>query len=576
MQKHLFIAVIALATVGGVPQTAQAQIRKEVEVTKEYVPSVEPAPKLPIAPDMTDSTHMRPEVAHAVTPYLLDTSLELQPIRPASVTFWTFNRPEPCYLKFGAGYPLNSLADFYFATQHPNTGYVRTYLNHTGRYADIRNDFGQTHNSLQTDNRVGAAAGKYIGRRVIEAAASYENRLYHRYGGYALPSVASESAAAPGARIDYGDADFAFRIGDDFQDLSRVNFELAASYNLFFDQSIWANFGNRPRQTTIHANGKLARAFGQHHFSLEAGYDRFDGQRAIADFREHLIWGAARYGAESRTLHFEVGADYYHDRIDGQKHRNYILPFARLHFDLGTQKLRPFLEVDGSLHDNSYRSLTRACPYVEPATLQYKSSVDYDSRLGISGDLWRERFVYRLYAAFSVHRNHNYWYATGLYDAEQQQLVAAACSLHPAQLRQTVTSFHGEIDFHPVSSLRMELGLHACLYNDDPDFDNGEPALKGNFGIRYAMKQVSFGISLSGQTARKWTLRYTDIVSGDTGKQTFEAPASLDLQVMFDWRISKLIGIFAEGGNLLNRRLYRFPWYPEYGANCTVGVKFTF
>ena len=155
--------------------------------------------------------------------------------------------------------------------------------------------------------------------------------------------------------------------------------------------------------------------------------------------------------------------------------------------------------------------------------------------------------------------------------------MEAACTLHPVQLRQTVTSFHGEAEFHPVSSLRMELGLHAYLYNDAPDFHSGEPAFQGNFGIRYAVKRVSFGVSVSGQTARKWTLLCTDPDAADIAtKTTFEAPATLDLQAVFDWRISNLVGIFAEGRNLLNHRLYRFPWHPEYGANCTVGVKLSF
>lgn len=201
--------------------------------------------------------------------------------------------------------------------------------------------------------------------------------------------------------------------------------------------------------------------------------------------------------------------------------------------------------------------------------------MDYNGRLGIAGDLWRERFAYRVYAAFSVRTHHNYWYATGLYDAAEQTLLAAAYTLHPEQRRQTVTSFHGEAEFHPVSSLRMELGIHSYLYDDDPDFSNGAPSFEGNFGIRYAVKRVSFGVSVSGQTARKWTLLYTDTL-GAEGKDTFKAPATLDLQASFDWKVSKLVGIFAEGENLLNHRLYRFPWYPEYGANFTVGVKLAF
>ena len=166
--------------------------------------------------------------------------------------------------------------------------------------------------------------------------------------------------------------------------------------------------------------------------------------------------------------------------------------------------------------------------------------------------------------------------------------MAAALTLQPAQARQTVTSFHGEAEFHPVNALRIELGLHANLYNDNLDFGNGVPKFEGNFGIRYSVKQISFGVSLAGQTAQKWTLLYTDIVNApetdETGTEssdiaergTFKVPATMNLQATFDWRISQLVGIFVEGDNLLNHKLYRQPWYPEYGANFTLGVKLAF
>lgn len=584
MKRILLIAVICAV----LPRMAGAQVRKQVEVTKEYVPSVKQAPKLPIVPDMTDTTQMRPEIAYAVSPFALNSPLELDPIHPTTVTFWNFNRPLPYYLKAGAGYPLNSAVDFHAATQHPNTGYALGYIHHEGRYADIRNDFGRKNKSMRLFNRAGAAAGKYLGKHVLEASASYENRLYRRYGAYVDPSVADRFPVSPGARVDYGDADFALRIGDDFQDLSRVNFEVAASCNLFFDQTVWTSNDNRPRQTTLHASGKLARAFGRHRFSLEAGYDRFAGHRSITKLEEHVIRAGIRYGAETRTTNFEVGLDYYRDRISGTEDENYFLPFVRVNLDFGTKKIRPFLEVDGSFQDNSYRSLTRQCPYVTPGTLQYKSSVDYRGRLGIRGDLWRERFSYRLYAAFSINNDHNYWYATGLYDASAQQVLAAALTLQPEQGRQTVTSFHGEAEFHPVNALRIELGIHSYLYNDDLDWDNGEPKFEGNLGIRYSFRRVSFGVALSGQTARNWTLRYTEILNAPEARDSdtnapetatrgsFKAPAALNLQASFDWRISRLVGVFVEGDNLLNKRLYRYPWYPEYGANFTVGVKLAF
>ena len=117
MKSVLMIAALCAA----LPWSAGAQVEKRVEVTKAYVPSVESAAKLPIAPDMSDTTRLRPEIDYAVTPLSLRTPLELRPIRPATVTYWEFNRPLPFYLKVGAGYPLNSVLDFYASTQNAGT-----------------------------------------------------------------------------------------------------------------------------------------------------------------------------------------------------------------------------------------------------------------------------------------------------------------------------------------------------------------------------------------------------------------------------------------------------------------------
>lgn len=138
MKRVLILSAAVLFC--GVP--LRAQVTKQVEVTKVYVPEVSKAVKLPIVPDMTDTVRLRPEIDYTVTPSALATNLSTEPFRPASVTYWEFNRPRPLYLKVGAGAPLNSVLDLYASTQNPGTGYAVGYLNHTGDWAEIRNDFG--------------------------------------------------------------------------------------------------------------------------------------------------------------------------------------------------------------------------------------------------------------------------------------------------------------------------------------------------------------------------------------------------------------------------------------------------
>lgn len=227
MKRMLFVAALMAA----LPWGASAQVEKRVEVTKAYVPSVEGASKLAVVPDMTDTVKMRPEIDYTITPLSLQTTLATRPIRPATVTYWEFNRPLPFYLKAGMGYPFNSVLDFYASSQNPGTGYVVGYVNHEGRYSKIGNDFGVKNNSTRMLNRIGAAAGKYFGRHVLEGDLSYENRMYHRYGMYLAPDISAD--AVPGSMADYGDANIAVRFGDDFQDLSRVNFEIAIRGGMF-------------------------------------------------------------------------------------------------------------------------------------------------------------------------------------------------------------------------------------------------------------------------------------------------------------------------------------------------------
>lgn len=178
MKRVLILSAAVLFC--GVP--LRAQVTKQVEVTKTYVPEVSKAVKLPIVPDMTDTVRLRPEIDYTVTPSALATNLSTEPFRPATVTYWEFDRPRPLYLKVGAGAPLNSVLDLYASTQNPGTGYVVGYLNHTGDWADIRNDFGVRPTSWRMHNRMGAAAGKYLGRRLLEGKLDLTNRVYHNYG----------------------------------------------------------------------------------------------------------------------------------------------------------------------------------------------------------------------------------------------------------------------------------------------------------------------------------------------------------------------------------------------------------
>lgn len=137
MKRLSYILLMA-----ALPVAASAQVAKQVEVTKDYVPMVKSAQKLSVIPDMTDTVTMQPDIEYEVTPRSYETSMLVQNFRPATITYWDYNRSRPFYARGAFGVPLTSEADIYVSTYNKDRGYAMAYVNHWGDYRNRRNYLG--------------------------------------------------------------------------------------------------------------------------------------------------------------------------------------------------------------------------------------------------------------------------------------------------------------------------------------------------------------------------------------------------------------------------------------------------
>ena len=64
--------------------------------------------------------------------------------------------------------------------------------------------------------------------------------------------------------------------------------------------------------------------------------------------------------------------------------------------------------------------------------------------------------------------------------------------------------------------------------------------------------------------------------NGEHSAGRYVVPFAVDLGADFEWKISGRVAVFVEGRNLLDRKLYEYPWYPEYRVNFTAGAKVVF
>ena len=138
-----------------------------------------------------------------------------------------------------------------------------------------------------------------------------------------------------------------------------------------------------------------------------------------------------------------------------------------------------------------------------------------------------------------------------------------------------MTSFNGEIEYRPISSLRFDLGIHGYFYNKETEWANGEASFKGNFGAAYSGRRISFGVEALLLGERSWTT-FAGLYGGNQPLSDFVAPFAVDLRAHFDWRISHRVTFFVEGRNLANQRLYEYARYREPGIHFLAGIKANF
>ncbi len=568
MKRLISISLFALLLSG----VANAQVAKQVEVTKEYVPTVERATKLPIVPNMTDTVSMRPEIDYTMTPRSFASALGTHRIKPATVTYWEYAPEYPFYMKLGVGYPLNSVADVYASTHRADVGFITAYVNHIGQYSKIKvkdSDGAFSNDSKQLVNRVGINAGKYFGRYTLAGDAYYQSDIYRRY-----PMRDYDRS-----KINFEDVKFKMRFGDSFVDLKHLNFDIYGTFDFYNDKSdTYAALDDKLKfqQIDFAAGAKISRILGagRSRFTVGVDYRGYYGLKDMSHYKNDMLSATFLYGYNSgRLLNLKAGFTYCFDHTTAahKRNRNYVMPYLYAGLNINNSGVFvPYIELDGTVHNNSYYSLVKRNPYVAvlsrdgeqlPNTvLSLPNTAQYNVRFGVSGHTRNSKFAYRFYADMSFLENSIYWY----------NIDRLFFNVDVA--RENVWSLNAELDYKPISQLLITMQVQGLIYTNFADVNSAKPPVVANLRLRYSHRKFAIGASAELQGVSKWTS--LDSASGD--KDTVCVPATVDVGLTFDWYVSKRCTIFVEGNNLANMNIYKWVYYREYGANFTAGVKLQF
>ena len=557
MQKIAIITLLSLLLPLGV---AQAQESKRVEVTTIYRPEVGQATKLLAPTTLADSPTMDVEVVYDIKPETWSIELQDQNFKAATATFWDYNRSRRGYMKLGVGAPLGSDVQLRYATQNNRVGYFGMALTHDGSFSKQSNCEGVEHSIAQSydmRNELTLFGGVYAGRQMFEASLSGSYDVYNRYAELGDNPFCAQ----------FGRSALALRYGDDFTDLSRINFSVEAHGDY------WGHPVPRSADLLLlvgeyNAGGsvKVAREFKGNSVGLYAGYDMWSGIMPF-DYLNTRFSAGVDYSYNFGIADLELGVGYMYDKVRGREKASHIvLPSAKLLFDLKTSAFAPYLAFDTNVSHNGAAALYAENPYLDfEAMNEHFSSMantlSYDLSVGFTGVLSQSRFAYRAYVGFSFVKDDIFWYvpAPGLFaanTANNKRLIAGA-----------------ELQYRPIANLLIGVGGHYRYDMNESNYVVSEPCWVADAIVEYRIKKFKVYAMTDVIGRREWS-----DMSSDTG--LFTTPTKVDLRAGVSFVVSQKCEIYADGYNLLNRTgdkaIYDYAYYYRNGIGFMAGVKLSF
>ncbi|MFR9526206.1 MAG: hypothetical protein SNI91_08615 [Rikenellaceae bacterium] len=557
MKKLLIILSVLLC----MSTSLHAQVNKEVEVTKAYIPTVPKAEKPLVKATIVDTTYINLDVDYHITPLSINTPLQSKPISPATITYLEFNRSSMAQLKIGAGYPFNTLLKGYASGHNADVGYVAAKVDHFGNYSKIESIVGDYVDATEVLNSAAVDAGLYLGRYTLSSGLSYSNDSYRRY--------AFEQSDSP--RVRYQDVDIALNFGDNFIDLSRLNFNLGAEYSHFIDRESTVN-------NSLYLRSDIGRSVALGDLTFGVDYKHIEGSR---QYRNSTTSIYASIFDTYASWQMELGLRYYNDNTvlnsGSASIYHYIIPNFRIKRAVRA-RLTPFLEIGGHLTQNSFEELVTINPFIASGEAD-KSSVEYNLAAGVERSSTTGVFNYKLYFGYDIELNSRFYRLNVVEELNDLAELSVFNNFFELDLvRLNRSSLNAQLNYMPSTNFSMSLDGHIYSYatpNGIP-YTYSPSKVDATFGVKYTPRSFTIGAQANYRSVSSYSVRYISQDSQTWSEPVVNLPASVNLSAYIDWSANEKYSIFVEGDNLLGEDIYRWPLYRGYGARFTAGVKINF
>ncbi|MDR1551884.1 MAG: hypothetical protein LBS69_00250 [Prevotellaceae bacterium] len=606
MKKILTIIILS-----GFAFALTAQPNKDVEVTRNYDPTVMDAQKIWYEPTITaDSSNVRDAFSYSIFPKSSPGNFGLAPISSAKIIEGDNSLPGLGYIRAGIGYQISPLLDFYISNKNTETVLVGFYANHRSFFGKTKLEGDQYSKKVKSDfmnNDLGLFSKFFLYGSTVTLNADYSRRDLYLYGYD--PDFITYVFSPPDKDKRAMNLFNGNLLWKSDRDAGEVFYSFGASYQLFNARDKYEDVkGATMKETAFALSGLLGADLEDEtqSVSIAARAALYNRNKDLDTLGNNILLSALpSWAYNDDYFSVKLGAQYlldsYNDKI---KHR--IYPAVSASYKIHDY-FTPAIEIKGETEVNNFRKLALENNYISFGNMVEQvgdaggvftyfanpvfKNTNYKiiGTFSIKGDI--ESFSYNVFASYSKleylplygnnviqtfwtsfsplpynrldcdYKNFNVGYAKG-----NKINIGAELSYNDDLFSIYAKAVYNKYNLKTEDNIEIEHAWH-------------KPTFEGNLNLRY---KISYDLVLTADL-RTLLKRYavdnffiTDDMLALPTVTDRKLKDVFDLSIGAEYLITNSFSVFGNLSNVLNQKYDIYSRYQVPGFIASVGLTYRF
>ncbi|MGB4655321.1 MAG: hypothetical protein WBH98_07810 [Bacteroidales bacterium] len=554
------IATCILLIIGSQSSKAQnTNYNEEIIVVSPYEPAIPDAYKISFNPKIDDTDLHKPTVKYNFinSPISLPTPINRLP----SVKITSESTPPVMrsYIKVGAGNYRNFFGEVFFSSVKSKKFQYNLRAKHHSSAGKIKNLAPPKH----TDNQFEANGNYFLKKHVVSSNLQFTRNAINLYGFH--PDIFTEALSINDIESVYNKVRVNFGIRNTKSYKNTINHSINVGYNRVAGNNKQAE-DNFSINTHFNKNFSLFNTYKDQTIGLRLGYNFYNQRNEIKTYKSGIV-NINPYINIPISDKFFVSAGFRADIRHDSVAKVQISPMANVQYSLIDNKLKLYANVSGKTQRNTLQSTLSENPFISAVVPWQFTNNNLSIKAGFNARMFTD-FTFNGGISYDIYKNYGF-YKT---DNTSKFLNSFILSYNNAKKM----SLFGNAAYNLTESWLISANLSYNVWQPDAEIHAWyKPKVEADIDIKYDIQEkiiIRLGMYYK---SKVWSQAH-NIEDEHYIISNIHLPQNINLNLGIEYRFSNSLSAWVNIDNILNREVYSFDKYRQYGINVLGGLSYCF